>query len=141
MFEKDGAKLLSRIASDSAAARKFDFDGAYPFLDMLRGQAAGRIGGWDIRWSASILLSKGLTLYPAQSLVKNIGFDGSGIHCDESGNFDTDLSATPVLDFPEYVDEDPQFLSDLRRHFLASRGSIPTRIWRYAGRQLRRRFA
>jgi hypothetical protein len=29
-------------------------------------------------------MMEGLTLYPVQSLVKNIGFDGSGVHCNIS---------------------------------------------------------
>jgi hypothetical protein len=31
------------------------------------------------------------TIYPVQSLVKNIGHDGTGIHCGNSTRFDVDL--------------------------------------------------
>lgn len=35
---------------------------------------------WDIRWYASIYLNDGLSFFPGQSLVRNIGYDGSGVH-------------------------------------------------------------
>ena len=41
-------------------------------------QIAGKNNSWAIRWYASAFLANKLTLYPGQSLVSNIGGDGSG---------------------------------------------------------------
>ena len=41
----------------------------------------GKNNSWAIRWHASAFLNNKLTLYPKNSLVKNIGIDGSGINC------------------------------------------------------------
>ena len=51
------------------------------YAGMLEQQLEGKIDAWDIRWYWSIFNRKGVSLFPKYSLVKNIGFDGSGIHC------------------------------------------------------------
>jgi hypothetical protein len=79
-FEKDGKKLLSEIKIKNLK-KKFDIDGSYPYTKMLRHQTEGKNNSWAIRWYASTFLNEGLFLYPKISLVKNIGFDESGVHC------------------------------------------------------------
>jgi len=78
-FETNGEALLARIES-GGLARDFDWDGAYPFLRILRHQVRGKNDSWAIRWHASCFLQGMLTLYPGVSLVENHGFDGSGRH-------------------------------------------------------------
>ena len=63
---------------------------------MLRDQIAGKNNSWAVRWYASAFLANKLTLYPGHSLVRNIGLDNSGTHCDSSGNFNVDLTVEPV---------------------------------------------
>lgn len=36
---------------------------------------------WSWRWAISHYTSKSKVLYPAKALIRNIGFDGSGVHC------------------------------------------------------------
>ncbi len=69
-----------RLKADAALRRRFDLDGSYPYFDMLERQQRGEIDSWAIRWHLSVMLSDGLVLYPARSLVVNTGFDGSGTH-------------------------------------------------------------
>ena len=59
----------------------FNFDDSYDFSGMSNQQLKGKIDSWAIFWYASVFLKNGLTLYPKESFVKNIGFDGSGTHC------------------------------------------------------------
>jgi len=42
---------------------------------------------WSINWSCIHYLTNSLCVYPNSSLVRNIGFDGSGIHCDVTDAF------------------------------------------------------
>ncbi len=79
MFEPDGKKLLNELEYNKLTDR-FDFYGGYPFTQMLKNQVMGRNNSWAIRWHASVFLKEKLTLYPRKSLVKNIGFDNSGVH-------------------------------------------------------------
>lgn len=81
-FDADGAGLLARLR---VAERLDEFDafGPHSYTKMLTDQIAGRNDSWFIRWHASGFLAGQLSLYPRQSLVRNIGIDGSGVHCAE----------------------------------------------------------
>jgi hypothetical protein len=94
-FNPDGRYLFDSLRRRKLM-RTFDFNGAYPFSEMLEDQIDGRNDSWAIRWYASALLADKLTLYPGRSLVCNIGHDGSGTHCGTTTIMDTVLSATPI---------------------------------------------
>jgi len=57
---------------------------ASPLLDM----AEGKLHAWDVDCFLYILERDLLVLFPKNSLVKNIGFDGSGLHCDIDPSFE-----------------------------------------------------
>jgi hypothetical protein len=78
-FDPDGRALLAGLEG-AGLTDGFDFDGAFPYTQMLRDQVAGTVDSWAIRWYASAYLADRLTLYPGRSLVENIGLDGSGTH-------------------------------------------------------------
>lgn len=50
-------------------------------VKQLEDNYNGTLRTWFIRYYAVLLQMGGLTLYPGQSLVTNIGFDGSGDNC------------------------------------------------------------
>jgi len=77
-------------------AHQFDQDGSVPYMRMLEDQIGGRNDSWAIRWRASVFLKDLLSVYPGRSLVNNIGFDGSGTHCETSSVWDAEVSATPI---------------------------------------------
>jgi hypothetical protein len=80
LFEPDGQKLLNELEAKKLT-KEFDFSGSYPYTKMLKAQIAGKNNSWAIRWYAAAFLKDKLTLYPGQSLIDNIGLDGSGTHC------------------------------------------------------------
>lgn len=69
--------------------RKFNIEGHADFYRQLLDNRSGRIRSWAVRWYASWLAQGGLALFPTQSLVRNIGHDGTGVHCDADHRFDT----------------------------------------------------
>ncbi len=79
IFEPNGTLLLNNL-TEKNLFYDFNFYDSYPYLKMLEDQIAGRNNSWAIRWYASAFLQEKLTLYPAVSFVRNIGFDGSGTH-------------------------------------------------------------
>ena len=87
LFQPDGRKLLAEL-EQRRLTRDFDFDGSYPYTQMLRDCIAGRNDSWAIRWYASAFLHGRLTLYPGSSQVRNIGADGSGTHVDNTRRFE-----------------------------------------------------
>lgn len=79
LFDKDmhGSEILD---NNRNIRIKFNLDGAYDYYGMLKKQKNGVTDSWAIRWYWSVFNNKGLILYPPISMVKNIGFDGSGTH-------------------------------------------------------------
>lgn len=95
-FETDGTTLIQQLESQQLT-KAFDFNGTYPYTGMLRDQIAGKNNSWAVRWYASAFLKNKLCLYPAQSLVNNIGTDGSGTHFSSSTTtFETVLSQKAI---------------------------------------------
>ena len=95
IFNPNGKYLLDELMRRHLI-QEFDYNGAYPFLNMLRDQIKGENDSWAIRWHASAFLANKLTLYPGRSLVNNIGNDSSGTHCVTSEDFDVELSKTSI---------------------------------------------
>ncbi len=95
-FNPNGQELLERFESDSALSREFDFNGRYKFVRMLRRQVNGENNSWAIRWNASLFLQDILSLNVGRSLVRNIGFDGSGTHCGCETLYDSQLYMSPL---------------------------------------------
>jgi hypothetical protein len=113
VFNPDGQALLTELDSRGQGLT-FDFDGAYPYRQMLVDQVAGKVDSWAIRWNASAFLANKLTLYPGNSLVENIGQDGSGTH---SGISDSHRSTFGRMTLP--LERIPvQESSDAREAFI-----------------------
>jgi GT2 family glycosyltransferase len=80
---------------------KFNLNNSYPYFDMLESQIKAEIDSWAIRWYLNTFMLQGLTLYPVQSLIQNIGFDGSGTHSSVSvSDFDTSFIQRQIFLFP-----------------------------------------
>jgi hypothetical protein len=72
LFEQNGRQLLKTILENNLSL-DFDFGGKVRYTEMLAAQVVGMIDSWAIRWHASAFIKNKLTLYPAKSLVQNIG--------------------------------------------------------------------
>ena len=94
LFQPDGRLLLKGLI-ESHQTEQFDFEGSYPYIQMLRDQIDGKNNSWAVRWYASAFLKNKFTLYPGKSLVSNHGGDGSGTN----HGFDYSLPA-PFNPFP-----------------------------------------
>lgn len=77
---------------------------------MLRNVAHGRRDAWDVRCMYTQFLRDQLTLYPCESLVQNIGHDGTGVHCGKSNAFDVKLSRRTEFRLPDAVAPDTRFV-------------------------------
>ncbi len=126
-FEPDGHKLLREI-SRRKLNKLFDINGSYPYTQILANQARGENDSWSIRWYASAFLQNRLTLYPGRSLTNNIGFDGSGRHCESNNRFDNLPTDRPIElgDIP--VEENQYVLAEIERFMRRSRRSLSGRL-------------
>jgi hypothetical protein len=84
-FRNDADGLLAEIQARDPIA--FDLDGTAFHLEELQQNVTGELKTWAVRWYASIFLKNGLCLYPRVSLVRNIGFDGTGENCHADREF------------------------------------------------------
>jgi hypothetical protein len=91
-FNPNGQQLLDELKLRKLT-KTFDFNGNYPFTRMLQRQINGENNSWAIRWNASLFLNDMLSVNAGKSLVKNIGFDGSGVHSGKD-----DIWATKLYD-------------------------------------------
>lgn len=120
LFEPDAQKLYDELVRKDLMHR-FEFHGAYPYRRLLLDQINSRVDSWAVRWYASALIHDKLTLYPGRSLIQNIGWDGSGRHCDDYGGFATSASDSPVELAEIEVAESATALEAWRRYFKAVR--------------------
>ena len=64
---------------------------------------------WSINWVLTHYATDTLTVYPSESLINNIGFDGSGVHCTQNNYFDIvsiDTSKSRKFLFEENIELD-----------------------------------
>lgn len=120
-----GAAGAVRLRRSAWARYRFDLDGSYPYFAMLRHQLAGRSDSWAILWYLTVFAAAGRVLFPRQSLVENVGFDGSGTHCDERYA----VPPPPWSMAPLGVDApsrraDAQALARVKRHLRRERGLV-----------------
>lgn len=72
----------------------------------------------DILWEAYIFMNKGLCLSPRISLTRNIGHDGSGVHCKKDKQFqNAGINNYKITSFPENVLEDPVAIKEIQKFF------------------------
>lgn len=69
-----------RALEQPSLSKRFDLNYAYPFTSMLRGQVSGQVQSWGILFYWGVFSANKLVLHPRLSLVKNEGFDGTGVH-------------------------------------------------------------
>jgi hypothetical protein len=79
-FDPNARSLFDEIVAQKAEY-SFNFDSSVDCLQMLSDSVNGRNDSWFIRWYATTFLNQQVSLFPKQSLVDNIGCDGSGTHC------------------------------------------------------------
>jgi Glycosyl transferase family 2 len=116
-FDYDINKLISRFNDESRY--KFNIDGKYNFWGQMESQRDGRINSWAIRWYASVFLNNGRCLHPSKSMINNIGFDGTGIHCNESDIYNVELHDQEITEFEERCEENREALERIK-NFLAT---------------------
>jgi len=119
IFESNGQTLLEQIQK-RGLRRAFNANGPHSYIKMLKDQIAGRNHSWFIRWHATGFLRHMVTLYPARSLVRNIGIDGSGVHCADwtIDPYWGELANDPICVEPTSVVEHADNLARLNRYFV-----------------------
>jgi hypothetical protein len=137
-FEPDAGKLLAQLQQRDLL-ETFNLGGAYDYAAQLEANATGRLRTWAVQWYATLLLKNGLGLFPRHSLVENLGFDGSGMHGQETDNHLTDaptMAKIGVTRLP--LSESAEARRALRNFLREPRRERWARRWRQCWTNLRR---
>lgn len=126
---------------DRTMRRDFTFNDTYDTWAQLEFNKSGLMNTWFVYWYATLFLSGGLALFSGKSLVRNIGMDGSGVHCGASNYYDMELSTAAIQIAPISINES---VEAVKRHEIYFRNQHPPppplhiRIYRKARRVIGR---
>ena len=135
-FEPDVDKLIAQF--DNLKIARFSIEGKMNFWKQIEQFKAGKNNSWAIRWYASIFLKNGLTLNPSQSLIQNIGHDGTGVHSNKEDMYHVQMARKQVTQFPDIIEENEEAYKAIK-NFLANRkGTLLQRIRRFVKQQMGR---
>ncbi len=128
-FEPDIDKLMAGFDVE----QKYDFSIEYTmnFWKQMEEFKAGRNNSWAIRWYASIFLNGGFALHPAQSLVHNIGHDGTGVHSNIEHMYGVQVAQKPIKNFPTELKENQQAHQVIRAFLKKRKGTLMERGLRF----------
>ena len=127
-FEHDGSLLLNNL-NKLNLKNDFNLDNSMNYIKMLKDQISGKNDSWAIRWHASNFINNKLQLYPNKSLVNNIGFDGTGTHCDDTENFFTQLHNEQIFIADIDIAESKKARDALIRYYNSSKKSFLHRVF------------
>jgi hypothetical protein len=136
-FEPDIDKLITQF--DKQKIDRFSIEGTMNFWKQMNEFKAGKNNSWAIRWYASIFLKNGLTLNPSQSLINNIGHDGSGVHSNIENMYQVQIAKKEVKEFPAEIKENQQAYQAIKNFLKTRKGSLLQRGVRFI-RQIQAKY-
>lgn len=138
-FEPNIDTLIQQF--DHQKKKEFSIEGTMNFWKQMKDFKRGKNNSWAIRWYASIFLKGGLTLNPSQSLVNNIGHDGTGVHSGMNDIYNVIINPQPIKEFPTIVEENKAAYHAIKIFLAKRKGSMMSRIKRFAKEKLNQYFS
>jgi hypothetical protein len=115
-------RVLARLAA--TGIRLEDVAGDLAVLCSSPKYLANGVDAWSVSWALEHFATGSFAVYPPESMVDNIGFDGTGQHCRRTrafANAGTGRSCPPSWDWERPVHRPEN--DDLLRQFMARHGS------------------
>lgn len=128
-FEKNGKNLLNEII-EKKLEFSFDHNGATNNIKMLKRQIKGDVDSWAIRWHASAFLQNKLTLYPGNSLVKNIGMGGDSTHIKKTTVYNTEIFQKPIELKDIAIEENIYAKKEIEKFFVSIKPNFLKRYYK-----------
>lgn len=138
-FEPNIDTLMKAFDKPKKAA--FSIEHTMNFWRQMRQFKKGKNNSWAIRWYASIFLKGGLTLNPSQSLVNNIGHDGTGVHSGINDIYNVIINPKPIKEFPTLVKENEIAYTAIKTFLQNRKGNMMSRIKRFVKEKLSMYFS
>lgn len=129
-FNPDIDALMAQF--DAGKIHQFSIEGTMNFWKQMLDFKARKNNSWAIRWYASVFLQNGLTLNPSQSLIHNIGHDGTGVHSNIEDTYGVQVAQQPVTYFPDVLQENKPAYNAIKYFLKNRKGNFLQRGLRFA---------
>lgn len=83
-------EIVKKMKQEETASRNLALWGR-DLEDMLVENVRGNGDSWAVFWALNVISREGICINPYESLIKNIGLDGSGTHCSITNRFDVEM--------------------------------------------------
>ena len=128
----NGLTGVEVLQIDKKLRYKFNYNNSYNYTKLIRDSNAGTVKSWGIVWYWNIFKNMGLTLYPPETLIDQIGFDGSG---ENSKNYlslpGRIVQKEYLFDFPEAPSEVTVYRSKITRILRLRKIMIVINVFRH----------
>lgn len=78
-YEKD-YELVKKMIQQERASKNLAIWGS-DLEETVVGNVRGTCDSWAVFWALKVIEKEGICIFPYNSLIKNVGFDGTGVHC------------------------------------------------------------
>ncbi len=119
-------EFLMKSLKDKDLVSKFNIDNSHDYFSQLEANKNKKLYTWGIKWYASWFLAEGFNLFPSQSLIENIGFDSTGIHCGSNNSFQS-TTTEYILQVRQEVIENKKIRKEIVKFY--NRIKTPNRKW------------
>jgi hypothetical protein len=125
-FEKSSKKLISEFGHEKIS--QFNLDGYKNTWKQIIDNDSGSINTWAVFWYATIFRNKGLSVNPTRSFVRNIGIDGSGVHCGDNDVYQISLNSSLNIKFVDEYKENEIAVEKIKLFYKKLQKNILIRI-------------
>lgn len=113
--------ILSEIEKSSNLRKKINRAGE-DLIPMLKKQVAGKLDSWAVFWAINIIKNDGVCVNPVKSKIKNVGHDGTGIHCGINSRYEVKIIKEDIdlLNLPDKIIIDDIVIKKYKNFFYRS---------------------
>ena len=115
----DRNKLILDEIKKSINLRKKINRAGEDLIPMLKNQINGKLDSWAVFWAINIIKNDGICINPVKSKIKNIGHDGTGIHCGSNNRYEVKIFKEDInlLNLPDKIIIDNKIISSYKNFF------------------------
>lgn len=118
IFEKD-YELVKKMKKGKKESENLALWGS-DLEEMLVANVRGNIDSWAVFWALNVIAREGICIYPYESFIRNIGTDGSGVHCGITSKYDVDMIYEEKKEF--CLPDNIGFLDETKKAFVSEFG-------------------
>lgn len=116
-YNNDALDIYLKLINKKIDWGKFNAFQGNEFKEQLLANIEKSLNTWAVKWHSIIHLYDATVLHPKKSLVRNIGFDGSGINCQSNSiKQEIQLAKTIVVNKEEVI-ENYLVNNELKKYF------------------------